>query len=132
MLPHLVGSTLLIVLICRLPVPWNGYRIVGLILSVVAAGFLLAARYQLGSSFAVQAKARQLVTRGIYSRIRNPIYVFSTLMLLGLVIAYQRPIFLLVLAMLVGVQITRARIEAQVLENAFGEEYRSYRSRTWF
>ena len=131
-MPQLVGSVVLILLLFNMAVPWNIYRIAGVVLALVAAGFLLTARYQLGSSFAVKAKARQLVTHGIYSRIRNQLYVFSTLMILGLVIAYQRPILLLIPAALTCVQITRARIEARVLENAFGQEYRSYRSRTWF
>lgn len=131
-LPQVVGSIVLVGFICKLPVPWNVYRVAGLVIAVIAAGFLLTARYQLGSSFAVKAKARQLVTRGLYSRIRNPMYVFSTLMILGVVIAYQHPIFLLFPAALIGLQITRARIEARVLEDAFGDEYRSYRSRTWF
>jgi protein-S-isoprenylcysteine O-methyltransferase Ste14 len=131
-MPQLLGSVVLIILLFRMRVPWNVYRIGGLVLALVAAGFLLTARYQLGNSFAVKAKARQLVTHGIYSRIRNPLYVFSTLMILGLVVAYQRPILLLIPAALACAQITRARVEARVLEDAFGEEYRSYRSRTWF
>jgi protein-S-isoprenylcysteine O-methyltransferase Ste14 len=58
--------------------------------------------------------------------------VFSTLMILGTVIAYQRPIFFLILAALVVMQIKRSRVESRVLEESFGEAYRSYRSRTWF
>jgi protein-S-isoprenylcysteine O-methyltransferase Ste14 len=132
LIPQIVGSIALIFLICNFDVPWNGYRIAGLAITVIAAGFFLTARYQLGSSFAVKAEARQLVTEGIYSRIRNPMYVFSTLMILGTVIAYQRPIFFLILAALVVMQIKRSRVESRVLEESFGEAYRSYRSRTWF
>jgi protein-S-isoprenylcysteine O-methyltransferase Ste14 len=132
LLPQIVGSIALIFLICTFDVPWNGYRIAGVAITLIAAGFFLTSRYQLGSSFAVKAQARQLVTRGIYSRIRNPMYVFSTLMILGTVIAYQRPRLLLIPAALIVVQVMRARVEARVLEETFGEVYRSYRTHTWF
>jgi len=110
----------------------NGAWWAGLVLAVVAAGFLLTARYQLGESFSVSPQARRLVTHGIYSRIRNPLYVFSTLMIVWLVIAYQHLRFLLFPAVLATVQEIRARRESHVLERAFGDEYREYRKRTWF
>jgi len=132
MAPQIVATIVLIFLICNFDLTWNVFRVTGLAITVLASGFFLTARYQLGSSFAVRAQARQLVTRGIYSRISNPMYCFSTLMILGAVIAYQRPIFLLIPAGLVILQITRARIESRVLEEAFGDAYREYRKHTWF
>ncbi len=130
--PQLVGPAVLIVLICKLNTPWNALHWIGLVITSIAAIFLLVARYQLGKSFSVSAQARQLVTRGLYSRIRNPIYVFSTVMILGLMIAYQNPVLLLVPLVLVMLQVFRARRESQVLEQAFGDSYREYRKRTWF
>jgi len=130
--PQLVGTAVLIVLICKLNTPWNALHWIGLVITSIAAIFLLVARYQLGKSFSVSAQARQLVTRGLYSRIRNPIYVFSTVMILGLMIAYQNPVLLLVPLVLVMLQVFRARRESQVLEQAFGDSYREYRKRTWF
>ena len=91
--PQLVGTVVLIVLICSLRVERNVAWWTGLILAVTSGGVLLTARYQLGDSFSVSPQARRLVTHGVYSRIRNPLYVFSTLMILGLVIAYQQPRF---------------------------------------
>jgi protein-S-isoprenylcysteine O-methyltransferase Ste14 len=38
----------------------------------------------------------------------------------------------IVLAVMIVVQVIRARREAQVLEAAFGDAYRQYRSKTWF
>ena len=70
---------------------------------------------------------------GLYSKIRNPIYVFSALMLAGILIALQRPYALFfLLLVLIPVQIVRARKEAKVLEAKFGEEYRACRAKTWF
>lgn len=93
---------------------------------------LTLARAQLGNSFAVTAQAKELVTGGIYSRIRHPIYVFSALTVAGLLMYLARPHFLLLLLVLVPVQIWRARIEEAVLEQRFGETYTRYKQRTWF
>jgi protein-S-isoprenylcysteine O-methyltransferase Ste14 len=114
------------------PGRWDTARLTGLCIAVPAAVFLFTARWQLGSSFAITPQARALVTRGLYSRIRNPIYVFSTLYILGVLIALGHPYALLLLLILVPIQIVRARQEGKVLEAKFGDEYRRYREGTWF
>ena len=114
------------------PSAWNPARLVGFCIAVPAAVLLFTARWQLGKSFSVTPQARELVTWGIYSKIRNPIYVFSALLLLGVLIALQYRYALLLLVVLIPIQIVRARKEAQVLEARFGEEYRNYRKGTWF
>jgi protein-S-isoprenylcysteine O-methyltransferase Ste14 len=114
------------------PSTWGPMQAAGLCLCI--AGFVLwtVARFQLGSSLSVSAKARQLVSRGLYSRIRNPIYVFGSCTIAGLILILERPRWLLVFLAIIPMQIWRARKEAAVLEAAFGDEYRAYRSATWF
>jgi len=73
-----------------------------------------------------------LVTSGIYSRVRNPIYVSGVIFLVGLALIVGRPLLLIVLLLLIPLQIVRARREAVVLEKKFGDAYREYRKRTWF
>jgi protein-S-isoprenylcysteine O-methyltransferase Ste14 len=114
------------------PGAWNGARLAGFCIAVPAAVLLFTARWQLGKSFSVTPQARELVTCGIYSKIRNPIYVFSALLIVGVLIALQYRYALLLLVLLIPIQIARARKEAQVLEARFGEEYRKYRVGTWF
>ena len=81
----------------------------------------------------MQAKAHVLVTSGIYSRIRHPIYVFSSLMIAGIALYLDRIwLLLVVLLILLPMQIYRARREEKVLMDAFGEEYARYKSRSWF
>jgi protein-S-isoprenylcysteine O-methyltransferase Ste14 len=112
--------------------PWDLQRDIGTALLLLGVVGLAVARYQLGRSFAVRAEAHQLVTRGIYSKIRNPIYVFGTILFAGVVLILHRPaLWLLVLAIIVA-QIVRAHREARVLEAAFGDAYREYRRKTWF
>ena len=114
------------------PGAWNAARLVGFSIAVPAAVLLFTARWQLGRSFSVTPQARELVTWGIYSKIRNPIYVFSAILLLGVLIALQYRYALLLLLVLVPIQIARAHQEAKVLEARFGDEYRNYRKGTWF
>ena len=114
------------------PGPWNGARLAGFCIAVPAAVLLFTARWQLGRSFSVTPQARELVTWGLYSKIRNPIYVFSALLLLGVLIALQYRYALLLLLVLIPMQIFRAHQEARVLEEKFGDEYRKYRQGTWF
>jgi protein-S-isoprenylcysteine O-methyltransferase Ste14 len=114
------------------PGAWDLQCCIGATLVVAGLGGIAAARYQLGKSFSLKPEARQLVTRGVYSKVRNPIYVFGVVMLAGLALALHRPVlWLLLIALIVG-QTIRARREAQVLEAAFGEAYREYRRKTWF
>jgi protein-S-isoprenylcysteine O-methyltransferase Ste14 len=114
------------------PGPWTLQRIIGAALVIIGIGGIAVARYQLGKSFAIRAEAHQLVTRGLYSKIRNPIYVFGIVLFSGFVLAFQRPIlWLLVVAVIIG-QTIRARREARVLEASFGRAYRDYRRQTWF
>jgi protein-S-isoprenylcysteine O-methyltransferase Ste14 len=111
---------------------WTPERIAGACLIVAGIAGWITAQFQLGDSFSVRPEARALVTRGIYSRIRNPIYVFSALLLSGVVLYVEKPAWLALLVILIPVQVMRARREASVLEEKFGEEYRTYRRMTWF
>ena len=114
------------------PGPWNTQRYVGTVLAVLGVSFVALARYQLGRAFSVKAEAHHLVTTGLYSKIRNPIYVFGMVMLAGVILVLQRREGWLVLVAGVIGQAIRAHREAQVLEAAFGEAYREYRRKTWF
>jgi protein-S-isoprenylcysteine O-methyltransferase Ste14 len=94
------------------PGPWDWQRSIGAALLVAAA--------------------HHLVTRGIYSKIRNPIYVFGLIAMAGLVLVLDRPILWLLVLAIAIMQALRAHAEAQVLEAAFGDAYRDYRRKTWF
>jgi protein-S-isoprenylcysteine O-methyltransferase Ste14 len=83
--------------------PWNSARYSGLAILVTGIVFFFTARFQLGKSFSVTPQARKLVTHGLYSKIRNPIYVFSSMMVLGVLLVIQN-----------------------------GDGYRQYRRQTWF
>lgn len=128
----LVGAALAALIHEHSPAAWTAMPIAGLCLMI--AGFVLwtVARFQLGASLTVTAQAKQLVTRGLYSKIRNPIYVFGSCVVAGIILFLGHPIWLLIFAAIIPLQIWRTRREAQTLETAFGEAYRAYRATTWF
>jgi protein-S-isoprenylcysteine O-methyltransferase Ste14 len=112
--------------------PWTVARVVGLVIAIPSFLLLVLARIQLGRAFSVRAKATTLVTSGIYSRIRNPIYVFGGLMIAGFVIWANKPWLLLCFAVLIPMQVYRIRKEERVLTEKFGASYLEYKRQTWF
>lgn len=112
--------------------PWTPAHIIGLSIAAPAFLLLVVARLQLGSAFSVQAKASTLVTTGLYSRIRNPIYVFGALFIAGIIFWANKPWLLLIFVILIPLQITRGRKEAKVLEEKFGPAYVAWKQKTWF
>ncbi|HTK95429.1 MAG TPA: isoprenylcysteine carboxylmethyltransferase family protein [Terriglobales bacterium] len=111
---------------------WDPLRIAGLVLTLVAGSLLLTARIQLGNAVSFGAEANKLITTGLYSKFRNPVYLFGALTILGIALyAHSWPL-VAALAIVAPMQFVRARNEAAVLEQAFGDEYRAYRAKTWF
>jgi protein-S-isoprenylcysteine O-methyltransferase Ste14 len=105
---------------------------VALYLSFVCSVLWFVARWQLGDAFSVTPQARLLVTRGLYSKIRHPVYVFGSLAFLFGVLALQVWPALIIWVVLMLIQVIRVRREERVLAETFGAEYTVYRSRTWF
>lgn len=78
---------------------------------------------------------QRLVTYGIFSWMRNPLYVGNFLVWIGFVIGSGVLWFLPVAAALFAIEYTLiVRYEEGVLESIFGDEYVAYKGRTprWF
>lgn len=115
-----------------LHVRWPLPSTIGVALLLAVLAWVAVARFQLGKAFSVTPQARQLVTTGLYARIRNPIYVASPFLLLSLALVLLHWWPLLLLVVIIPLQIVRARREGSVLRAAFGAEYERYRAKTWF
>src|SRR5512146_2619905 len=103
------------------PATWDAMHVAGLALTVFGIGLLTLARYQLGNAFSISPQATVLVTSGLYSRIRNPVYVFGAIGIAGVFLYLGRPLLLLIFLVIIPMQIVRARAEARVLEAKFGD-----------
>jgi len=92
----------------------------------------LRARLDLGSSFSVLPIATALKTRGMYRKLRNPMYLFTILANIGIIYLLGIPYLYLLIPLLLLIQIFRVKREEIVLTERFGQEYLDYRKRTWF
>jgi protein-S-isoprenylcysteine O-methyltransferase Ste14 len=106
--------------------------LLGAFVALVSFVLLLVARVQLGKAFSVTPQAKGLVTTGLYSRFRHPMYLFVDLTLMGAALATGWWYLLVPLVILVPLQILNARREAKVLSEKFGTAYEEYRRGTWF
>ena len=111
---------------------WTPMRIMGMAIAAPAFILFCMARVQLGRSFSLEAKATELVTAGLYSRIRNPVYFFGALMLAGVIIWTGKLVLFLFFLFLIPLQVVRAKKESQVLQAKFGDAYLEYKKKTWF
>ena len=114
------------------PGAWAPIRVAGLVVTLAGLSLITLARLQLGDAFSIEPRATTLVTRGLYARIRNPVYVFGLVLFAGIILYLDQPWFLLALIPLAMMQAIRAKREAKVLEERFGDAYRAYRAHTWF
>lgn len=108
------------------------FRSIFLILTISFFSLWLLARVQLGTFLTFRPKAHEtLVTTGIYSKFRHPIYYFGTLTLVCFLILIEKYSFLLILIILIPVQIYRAVRETKVLKEKFDDIYMDYLKNVW-
>lgn len=110
----------------------NIVQLSGILLAAASLVLLLTSRAQLGKSFAVTTQAKELVTSGLYSKIRHPMYLFVDLTIIGIALAVQRWWVGIPLVALVPSQTWKAGLESNALRDKFGERYEAYRQGTWF
>src|SRR3954453_2784824 len=73
------------------PAQWDANTVIGIVLLVLGVAMVTLARLQLGNSFSVRPQAKALGKSGIFSRVRNPIYVFSAIAIAGGILYAERP-----------------------------------------
>lgn len=106
--------------------------IIGLVLGIPSLALVITGRIQLGKAFAVMPAAKGLVTTGLYSKLRHPLYLFIDFVFLSIIIITGLQWLLILWFILVIKQITQSKLEEKVLTVAYGTEYENYKARTWF
>ena len=109
-------------------------RWVGVLLCVVGGALRIAPVFTLGERFsglvAIQP-GHELVTDGLYRRVRNPSYLGLLIGTLGWSLAFRSIIGILLTALMVVPLVARIQAEEALLGERFGEAYAAYRARTW-
>jgi len=91
----------------------GGIAFVGLAIRAWAAGYI--------------RKDRELATQGPYAHVRNPLYVGSFLLAMGVIVAGGQWIFAVAFGLFYTLVYGRTvRVEAELLAEKFGESYRTY------
>lgn len=103
--------------------------IVGSLLLCVGTCCAIIALSKLGRSFSMMAEARKLVTTGLYSVVRHPMYLSEQIAIAGIVIQNLSPYALALFTIHLWLQIQRMKYEERVLEKTF-PDYSDYKKRT--
>jgi protein-S-isoprenylcysteine O-methyltransferase Ste14 len=104
----------------------------GLFLFFVGLIFWIKSLKDIGPSFSASAKAKKLVTTGMYSKFRHPIYYSGILMDIGLVISTLKLWIFLIVFVIFLIQLIRIHREEKILIRKFGKRYIEYKKRTLF
>ena len=89
--------------------------------------FVLGRRF---SGLVAIQRDHELVTTGIYRRVRNPSYLGMLVGSLGWGLAFRAGLGILITAFLLIPLLARIRAEERLLASQFGAEYERYRART--
>ncbi|MXW06585.1 MAG: isoprenylcysteine carboxylmethyltransferase family protein [Gammaproteobacteria bacterium] len=109
-------------------------KIVGLTLCGLGATLTMVSQYQMGESWRIgvdETEKTELVTHGMFSYSRNPIYCGMLIVGLGFLVLVPHTFMAMsfILAF-IGIDLQVRKIEEPHLERVFGEEYDEYTRRT--
>lgn len=126
--PYLDGT------VSRAPlVPESNAQLFAVTLYFLGTLVCLLAIYELKSNFTIYAAPKAtgaLVTSGIYSLTRNPIYFGGLLMFLGWALYFASPLAFLIVVVETFVLVLKISLEERYLVAKFGQNYACYRLRT--
>lgn len=109
--------------------------VLGATLIIIGNALDVSSYWYLFRSFSIVPEARELITKGPYRFVRHPVYLGQLIAQAGVWLVFARlsPMTLGFYLVFIGIQFYRARLEDHVLENAFEDSYRDWKSRTfWF
>lgn len=110
-------------------VRWLGVGLyaAGTVLRIVPV-FVLGRRF---SGLVAIQPGHSLVTDGLYSRIRNPSYLGLIVLTLGWGLAFNAWIGVVLTVLMIPPLVARMDSEERMLASQFGDEFATWRARTW-
>jgi protein-S-isoprenylcysteine O-methyltransferase Ste14 len=109
-------------------------RYTGLALFVLGCSLRVGPMFALGPRFRPPWTTQQdhrLVTTGFYRYIRNPSYLGAFLGMMGWFLVFRCGLGFLLSLLLIPLAIPFIRKEEAMLQEEFGDEYTTYKERTW-
>ena len=101
------------------------------IVGTIGAALSFVALWSLKRSFSLMTEIRELITRGLYRRIRHPLYMAEIIHIFGIAILSATPVGLWLFALAVAMQVVRAKIEERKFLQTV-PEYAEFKRRTGF
>jgi protein-S-isoprenylcysteine O-methyltransferase Ste14 len=132
------GGILLIILVLTIifRYQFNGgeyLRTIGFIIGAIGVVILITGIMTLGKYFTASITPKGLVTHGIYSKFRHPIFMGVILVYLGMEFIFQSIYgLLLVIFVLIPFYIYSAIEEEKMLSKTFKDKYTAYKKKTLF
>jgi len=112
-------------------VPW---RYLGILLCIAGLALRLTVVLRLGRHFSVDPGVdtdQELVTDGVFRRVRHPSYLGLLLLYGGIAVSYAHPVGSpLAVGLPLAAILYRIRVEERILVQRYGAAYQTYRDRT--
>jgi protein-S-isoprenylcysteine O-methyltransferase Ste14 len=106
---------------------------IGFFIGAIGVVIVITGIMTLGEYFTTSINPKGLVTHGIYSKIRHPIFIGVILVYLGIVLIFQSIYgLLLVIFVLIPFYIYSAIEEEKMLSKKFKDKYTAYKKKTLF
>ena len=110
-------------------------KITGIIINIIGLIIWWSAKLTLRENWDAgygKPKIKQLVTHGIYSKIRHPLYWGINLTLVGLIFLHPEVWFAIISLLIITYFFYRMRTENKFLSEKLGQEYMEYKKKTSF
>jgi protein-S-isoprenylcysteine O-methyltransferase Ste14 len=107
----------------------------GLIINIIGLIIWWLAKIEIGENWSGgygKPSLKELVTTGIYSKIKHPLYWGINITLIGILLMYHLLWISIIILFIVLYFFNRMRIETIFLEKKLGKVYKEYKNSTWF